>query len=342
MASLPRSPQTDPLEDRFRLDSVPAGSWVSFVLCSGALAYVLAFADDSRRSVLVWLILAAAVGGVLTMMLPWERIVRSRWREAAFMSWTLADFALIALVAALDGGGDSPLALAFFIPVVFVGLSYPRWSVVAVGSLGVAGYVVLAAASGTDAGYALMFASTLTSIALMSFWQARNHDRWRGALAAASRTDPLTGALNRRGFEESMGSALAGLEREPAPVALLLLDLDRFKAYNDAHGHVAGDNLLREAVAGISAVLRPGDTVARIGGDEFAVLLPGADEQAARAVGERIDETLGSRIPHSLGVACTPPCPPQLDPLYRAADFELYADKHRRRREADVPPPVIA
>ena len=341
MNALPRSPQSDPLEDRFRLDSVPAGAWVSFVLCSAALAYALAFAQEDRRALLVVLILVAGVGGVLTMLLPWERIIRSRWREAAFMSWTLADFVLIAAVAAIDGGGESPLALALFIPVVFTGLSYPRWAVITVGVLAVITYLVLAAASGTDGGYTLMFAGTLTSIALMSSWQARNHESWREALATASRTDALTGALNRRGFEESAAAALAALPREEKPLTLLLLDLDQFKAYNDVHGHAAGDELLREAARAIAGVLRPGDTVARIGGDEFAVLLPGADDEDGRAIAERIDAELGPQVPHSLGVASAGPEGGELDPLYRAADLALYADKHRRRAARSATPGEI-
>jgi diguanylate cyclase (GGDEF)-like protein len=338
MPATQRSPQSDPLEDRFRLDTVPAGTWVTFLLCAAGLIYALAYADADHRGVLVALLVACAVAGGVVTVLPWERIVRSRWREAAFMSWSVADFALIATVAAIDGGGDSPLALAFFIPIVFTALSYPRWGVVTIGVLAVAGYVVLAAASGTDTGYALMFASSLASIALMAVWQAHNHDRWRETLSTASRTDPLTGALNRRGFEDAANVALAASGRDGRAVALLVLDLDHFKAYNDEHGHVAGDHLLRHVARSIETVLRPGDTVARIGGDEFAVLLPGAGQEVSAVVAQRIDEALNG-VPHSLGVGCTPPETPELDPLYRAADTELYAVKARHRRER---PPVTA
>ena len=136
-------------------------------------------------------------------------------------------------MAIIDGGGDSPIALAFFIPLVFVGLSYPVRSVIWVGILGIVGYLAVAAACDDPPGHTLMFASTLLGVALMSGWQARNHDRRREQIAQMSRTDPLTGALNRRGFEDAASGVLAGAERFTWPVCLLLFDLNDFKGYND-------------------------------------------------------------------------------------------------------------
>jgi diguanylate cyclase (GGDEF)-like protein len=328
----------DPLEDRFRLDTVAAGSWITFGVCGAVGLYAAVFADAAHRSLLLALAALVFLISVVIMRLPWQRIIRSRWREAAFMAWTLGDFAIIVGVSALDGGGASPLALTFFIPIVFSSLSYPRWAVVTVGLVAVTSYVVLAAASATDPGYALMFATCLGGAATMAVWQAHNHDRWREALAQASHTDPLTGALNRRGLADAAAAGLAAVARGHGALCLLLLDLDEFKAYNDTHGPVAGDELLSEVVARLVPILRPGDSVARLGGDEFAILLPGADEAAGRLVATRIAGELRGTAPHSIGLACTPPEPPMLDLLYRSADRRLYEVK--RRVPAAAPSPA--
>jgi len=93
-------------------------------------------------------------------------------------------------------------------------------------------------------------------------------------LAAQATTDGLTGLPNRRAWEERLSRDIASARRLQRPLTLALLDMDRFKHYNDTHGHAAGDDLLREFAAQASVLLREGDTLARWGGEEFAVLLP--------------------------------------------------------------------
>ncbi|WP_242356470.1 MULTISPECIES: GGDEF domain-containing protein [unclassified Anaeromyxobacter] len=108
------------------------------------------------------------------------------------------------------------------------------------------------------------------------------------ALAALGRRDPLTGLANRRAFEEALAGAVARAARGEAPLALVALDVDHFKRVNDAHGHAAGDAVLAAVAARAAEALRAGDLLARIGGEEFAALLPGATLAAAAEVAERI------------------------------------------------------
>src|SRR5438046_5528096 len=88
-------------------------------------------------------------------------------------------------------------------------------------------------------------------------------------------TDPLTGAGNRRQFIERIEAEIERCRRNGAPLSLLLLDLDHFKSINDLHGHLRGDEVLREFVQKCLEAIRPYDFVARVGGEEFMVLLPG-------------------------------------------------------------------
>ena len=106
-------------------------------------------------------------------------------------------------------------------------------------------------------------------------------------LARLARTDPLTGLANRRGWDEQLARELARARRSGETLSVALLDLDNFKAFNDAHGHQAGDRLLLEAAAAWNGQLRDVDILCRWGGDEFAALLPAcpqaqADEVIAR------------------------------------------------------------
>lgn len=116
--------------------------------------------------------------------------------------------------------------------------------------------------------------------------------RERELLAA---TDPLTGLWNRRLFDEALQRERERARRAGTSFGLLLLDLDRFKAVNDSHGHEAGDRVLREAAARLAGATRAADLLARYGGDEFAVLAPDADRDALAVLAERLRRAVGGR-----------------------------------------------
>jgi diguanylate cyclase (GGDEF)-like protein len=103
------------------------------------------------------------------------------------------------------------------------------------------------------------------------------------ALVARADTDPLTDKLNRRGFERELKRSLAYVKRYGTSAALIYLDLDGFKPINDRYGHAAGDAVLKAAAMVLERHVRASDTVARFGGDEFAVLLWNLDESSAQA-----------------------------------------------------------
>jgi diguanylate cyclase (GGDEF)-like protein len=144
-------------------------------------------------------------------------------------------------------------------------------------------------------------------------------------LTDAARTDPLTGLLNRRAFEERAARELARAQRTGEPFAALVIDVDQFKQINDREGHAAGDAALVALAATLSAALRDIDTVARIGGDEFAVLLPATAATGARATAERLRER--SAIAISIGTAVYGIDGLTADELARAADAALYDAK---------------
>ncbi|MGH7903747.1 MAG: EAL domain-containing protein [Candidatus Dormibacteraceae bacterium] len=120
---------------------------------------------------------------------------------------------------------------------------------------------------------------------------------------AHARTDFLTGAANRRAWDEELGWALDRGRRERSSLFVVLLDLDHFKAFNDEHGHRHGDRFLQQVVADWWRVLRASDLLARYGGEEFAVLLAGCSPEAALGVADRLRATLHAGQTGSAGVA---------------------------------------
>jgi diguanylate cyclase (GGDEF)-like protein/PAS domain S-box-containing protein len=152
--------------------------------------------------------------------------------------------------------------------------------------------------------------------------------------------DGLTGLANRTVLRKAVAAALAEAHPQRQPVALLLIDLDRFKAVNDTLGHLAGDRLLRDVAARLASAAPASALTARLGGDEFAMLLPGSSRAAAESAGRLIVERLAEAfelngksvaIGGSVGLAVGPEDGAQLDELFRAADLALYSAKENGR-----------
>jgi diguanylate cyclase (GGDEF)-like protein/PAS domain S-box-containing protein len=164
-------------------------------------------------------------------------------------------------------------------------------------------------------------------------------------LRTRAQQDGLTGLINRRHFDEIFDEEFRRARRQELPLSVLLLDVDRFKAFNDRYGHLAGDACLRKLSSAVQAVLqRPGDQAARYGGEELAVLLPATDTRGAGEIAERIRHTiLALQIVHfdsdsgivtvSIGASSMMPWTDEVDPmrLIDAADRALYRAKSAGR-----------
>jgi diguanylate cyclase (GGDEF)-like protein len=147
-----------------------------------------------------------------------------------------------------------------------------------------------------------------------------------GRLEVAARTDDLTGLLNRRAWDEELGRELARADRRGALLSVAILDLDRFKQYNDNHGHQAGDRFLKQIAGSWSQNLRTGDILARYGGEEFALALPGTSLEHAREMLVRLREALPEDQTCSAGV-CLWDGQESAESLTARADTALYAAK---------------
>ena len=164
--------------------------------------------------------------------------------------------------------------------------------------------------------------------------------------------DYLTGVFNRRHFDETLQKEVGRLAREGGVMCVAMVDVDNFKLYNDAYGHLAGDNCLaRVARAMASVLLRPADEIFRYGGEEFAIIMPQTGKEQAVCVAERVREAVANLgIPHckssfghvtiSIGVAALDaanamPGQPACEELIKVADKALYRAKNAGRNKVD-------
>jgi diguanylate cyclase (GGDEF)-like protein/PAS domain S-box-containing protein len=154
-------------------------------------------------------------------------------------------------------------------------------------------------------------------------------------LSDAARTDQLTGLANRRVWDESLQRELLRSRRDGQPLSLVLIDIDHFKAYNDQHGHPEGDQLLQHAARAWSQQLRTTDLIARVGGEEFAVLLPGCPIDQAPLVAERLRSAMPDAQTCSLGVATWNEVASAAE-LYATADIALYQAKRDGRNQVQI------
>ena len=173
-------------------------------------------------------------------------------------------------------------------------------------------------------------------------------------LCELSSRDPLTGLANRRQFELALASEIDRVARAGEPALVLMIDIDHFKAVNDTHGHQAGDLVLKVVAQALQECIRPMDTLARIGGEEFAMILPNCPPSFGLAVAERVRKKVQGRpvaiapgqqvgVTVSLGGAFAPQWVRSSAPLWiDRADQQLYRAKSEGRNRACLEQPTVS
>jgi len=203
-----------------------------------------------------------------------------------------------------------------------------------------------------DAGGLLYYGLAPSMVAAAVFIALGTSDRLRAqsaALTAAeqrAQTDPLTGVLNRRSLIERLDAACVRAQSRGLPISVLFIDLDHFKQINDTYGHAAGDACLAAIIPPIYAELRQSDVIGRYGGEEFVVILSGADAAAAAQVGERICRRVAElciqgfgapiRLTCSIGVAASDTLGIWGQHLIAHADTAQYAAKRSGRNQVQL------
>ncbi len=299
-----------------------------------ALALLIVVLPHSSEASVTGLLVVIAIASVLAAVL----YSQSNWLPEAALPAVLAiGSSLVTGVAYFSALTPSPLVFfyvwvclysAYFFTVRQIG-----WQI---GYVGLA-YLLLLLERKPDGGVAAWWLVGMGTLAVSAGVIRGMRDHVASlidSLYDASRTDPLTGLTNRRGHRETLDLELERARRNDAPLALVMIDLDHFKEVNDRSGHHVGDAALRRAAAVLSDGRRKIDGVARVGGEEFAFVLPNTDAHEAFTVAERLrtalrDEFAGDAVAvtASLGVSSFPQHGATAGALLRTADEALYAAK---------------
>ena len=311
------APPTPPSDDPGLVDERRTmGRWSGALWLLGAAVGAAAQAVpgvEPERPWLVWgLVALIAVYGLACLLewIPW-----SRAPIVLHLAAVLAFQPVIAVALWATGGTTSYVTPLLVLAMLYAAYFLPGWMAWAgVGALAVTyASTLLYTPLAEDQALArvLAFAIACEGVTLTLQTLKRRLLAAEAAQREMAHADALTGLANRRGFDAAMAAAVAAAgapargrrARDPERFALLLIDVDAFKAINDTYGHTAGDAVLRRLAAGIHATVRPHDCVARIGGDELAIVAPGAGEEGARRLAQ------GVRMAAS-GVRPAPGAPP--------------------------------
>jgi diguanylate cyclase (GGDEF)-like protein len=322
------------------MSKLAAGLWA----CGSAMALVLALLPQPPNGSRTMLLALAGAAGAVALLLHLGAGHLPGW--ALPLSAGMATLLSSALTAV--GGSEAWIDVQVIYVWVALGSAYffsTRQVIVQLSLIAGSYALVLGLTSSFVEGaprWLATMASALAAAVLVSALRARVSEIV-SRLADAARTDPLTGLQNRRGFEESFQTEVERAAREGRELAVVLGDLDHFKSLNDRLGHPAGDAALVRVGQLFLAGMRRPDSVARTGGEEFALLMPQAGGEMAWAVAERMRTTVeeafrGDSVPLtvSLGLASYPRDGVTADALLAAADQALYAAKQLGRNRSVI------
>ena len=303
-------------------------SWVAAALATiGALAVVsvLPLRDWPRSSLIALSVAAgaaAAVSGVLVA-------VGSRLPRWSLQVVVALGNLIVSVIAAASATEHVDLANLYLLVELFAILYLPlRTALVQSAAAGAAYAVVLGLGPRLSEPPIVAWLSVFgTAVVLGSVVLGLV-----SVLRVAAREDPLTGLANRRMWDERLEEELERSRRSDAALSVVMVDLDGFKAVNDAGGHEAGDHLLKELAGAWRVVVRGGgDFLARLGGDEFGLLAPGSNDLGVHGLAKRLADALPDGVSASIGVATWDGTENAAD-LVRRADRAMYQSKLRRRR----------
>jgi len=306
---------------------------------------ILALALTSVGSEIGWWWIAPLLAGLAGFAVA-DAFMRNSAHPAVWVAtaWGILPLLLLDAVV-VTGGAASPVLMWFALPALTLGARFePRG--IAIGAayivaLMLIGTVGLDPASAREHHQELVAAVALVMSAVILSGAMVESDR---AHRRRSTLDPLTGLFNRNALDQRLGE-LEGQptsDEEGLSHALLLCDLDNFKHVNDRFGHAAGDAVLQDVAYTMRAVLRAGDSIYRVGGEEILVVLPGAGRAAAAEIAERLRAAVAQRRPIgvdvtiSIGVAVAPPGLLDTDRLVELADAALYSAKGNGRNRVDL------
>lgn len=340
-------------DERARMGRISGALWM-FSALVGVLDLFLPGSDHVATSLVLLLGALVFLYGLASVVgwIPWERASID-----ALAIGMAATIPVAGLAIYMTGGSLSYIEPLLVCPLLYAAFFFPaRWAwPLAIELIAVAGAPLIYDADAIDNAFLPRYIALAIGF-LAAAWVMVGLKKRLVAAEVRQREfanrDPLTGVGNRRYFDATMKLELEGRtqplgrrELDPSPLALLIFDLDDFKGVNDRHGHQAGDAVLREATARILPVLRSTDALARIGGDEFAIVASGAHAEGAARMAESVRAALalgdpGDDIPPpcaSVGWAVFPDDGEDFETLMRSADDRMLRSKHSDpRREAAV------
>ena len=309
-------------------------SWAYFALTWGR----------PNRPAMTVLVAATAMMSTVVARLPLRRILSDRRGIWLFYAWSTGVVGFVTALTVLDGGPSSPASVIYSLALIYAAMAYPPRGMVWLGGL-VAGTIFLLQGVDKpfDAGAAFfmsgayLLVTAMCTLTARNFWsQLHRQTELTAELDALVHVDSLTGCLNHRAFHERLRAAVDEAVLVERPLSLAVADLDHFKFVNDLLGHPEGDAVLQQVGYALRRCARETDIVARIGGEEFALLMPDTTLDEAGALAERVRAEVGGLdgpvpITISVGVSSLPSPATSLEALLEQADAGVYAAKRSRR-----------